>query len=267
MGLPNLSKIIEKGVAAKGHSQWPTYDGGDLDRSAFVTSSEIGDCARKVRFSKIALQESDYSPAEGTVGLKRYGFAERGHNVERWVVENLLRGNDSEYRIIMVGDDQRSFYDGAQSGTPDGIILMENGFYILEFKSMDPRTNTAYLPKPKHKMQVLQNMDLVSVCLDKSPLGGIILYMDASDFERRLEYFIEFDEAGAAKLQERADIILETENPEDLPAEGVHTDDCRLCDFRHKCSAIVSAQTLQKANVTKETLKDDIRSAKARLFG
>jgi hypothetical protein len=245
---------MDAGYAAKPNQQWPLYGGGALDRTSVVTASEIGICARQVKFAKAHMNANGYDPEEGTgVDVKQaWGFFERGHNVESWVVETLRRGwpADSPMQLMHTGKQQVSFMHDYQSGTPDGVFIDTTSSQItvgiLEIKSMDPRTNVRYLPKLNHVDQVMQNLDLVAAEFGALPIGGEIIYIDASDYKRRFPFHIKWDEAHAVRLETRARWIMEAAGPEDLPAEGLFKDGCKYCAFTTPCTAIVMKEKNEK---------------------
>ena len=234
-----LKEIITHNMTNRPPKLWPKYGGGYLNRNKVVTSSEIGDCMRKVKFSKEMGADGDDGAT--TYLAKEWGYMERGHHVEKWVVHAL--GDDTQY----VGDDQVSFVRGNQSGTPDGIIIDKDMLLVLEIKSFDPRTNVSKFPKENHVDQLMQNMFLVSKELGFEHVRGLLLYINASDFEDMYEFDVSYDELAASDLHYRASVIMDAESPADLPAEGMFNSGCKHCMFTAECSKIVSG------NMKKET--------------
>lgn len=258
-----LTKAMQKGMARKPANVWPIYRTNEsLDRTAFVTSSEIGYCERKVFFDKQALKASTYSPKEGTTQVATgWGMMERGHVVEAWFIETILRGFDSSQRLLFVGDNQRSFVFGKQSGTPDGVFLIgPDQVQTLEVKSFDPRTNVTKFPKKEHVNQITQNCDLVEVALDKECIGTMLVYIDASDYERIFPFFIPFDHSLATKLESRAKRILDTTDAAELDPEGVYAGHCGYCRHTAACNALTRKPV-------KEDMRNAINSAASKLFG
>lgn len=264
----DIVAVIKAGVAAKPNNVWPVYGSTEsLDRTNFVTSSETGYCARKVWFDKRALTGAGYSPERGTMamdeGSDSWGVWERGHNVEAWLMETLHRGNNSKYVILLTGKEQRSFYHDYQSGTPDGIIILADGVMTLEVKSIDPRTNVAKLPKQAHIKQCIQNCDLVSHTLDKSPLGSALVYVDAADYSKLYPYDIPFDDAVADSLIDRARLIVSATDAAELMPEGIYQDQCKFCNHKGRCSALETA----KVKNGELTNGFDFKAAAAAVFG
>ena len=228
----DLFKVIEEGVALN-KSAWPLYGDDDtyLDRNAVLTASENLRCLRELKFNKTMPRESG-----------KWGMAERGHAVEAWVVEQLRRAH---LPILLAGTDQRSFLhdESGLSGTPDGVAWIDGKLVLLEFKSVDPRTNLEAMtaPKPQHAAQVQQNMWLLR--MHDSPVEeAMILYVDASDFQRHKQFNVAYDGGETAQRAEiRAAILFDTDVM-DLPAEGLTNGGCTYCAFKEECSAIQVAK-------------------------
>lgn len=229
----DLIKRIGESVAAQ-VSQWPLYDDEDtyLDRSAVLTASENLRCLRELKFSKTT-----------PVPFERWGMAQRGHAVEAWVVEQIAASLQLGEKISLHGDNQRSLLDDVSglSGTPDGLFrTADNDLILLEFKSADPRTNLEAMtaPKPQHLAQVQQNMWLLrrhGLRVERA----IVLYIDASDFQRMRQFDVAYDNGETAQRAEiRAELLFGAANPAALPAEGLTNNGCGFCAFTEECSAI-----------------------------
>lgn len=261
----DLLRAVDAGIDSQEYKQWPNFNGGHLDRTAHVTASEVGKCARMVKLDKEAMRENGYDPAAGTKywGKDDWGFWERGHTIEAWFVNLLQAGfNREDYTLMYTGEDQISFTYGVQSGTPDGVFVGETDFYILEVKSIDPRTNTSRLPKLLHRDQVVQNCDLVAEALDLSPAGGLLIYIDASNFKKRHAFMIDYNDDHADRLESRAQLIMDTP-AEDLKPEGLYnaSNDCEFCRHTAKCSAMI-----RKEN-NGENYDKDLEETRGKLFG
>lgn len=237
----DLIQRISDSVAAQA-SDWPLYDDekARLDRNAVLTASENLRCLRELKFSKTMPREFD-----------KWGMAQRGHAVEAWVVEQLVASLGVGERIMLHGESQRSFLcdDAGLSGTPDGVFWKDGVFTLLEFKSADPRTNLEGMtaPKPQHLAQVQQNMWLLNYHnfgVDKA----IVLYVDASDFQRMRQFEVAYDDGETAKRAEiRAGLLFDAASPADLPAEGLTNNGCSFCAYKEECSAIQAANREQRA--------------------
>ena len=246
-----ISEIIKKSVAEAPEYKWPTYDGAELDRSKYVTASEVGKCLRQIWFGKYAAKYGIPAGKEKA----GWGFWQRGHNVEAWVVEQLRRSNDADFEYI--GEDQVSFYNEVQSGTPDGLMIAENGIVLFDIKSMDPRKSRKNLPEEKHIKQVMQNIDLVEECLEITITGGKLVYVNCSDYEDILEFDLARNEDMMDELHGRACQVMAAEAAEQLPPEGIYDAGCQYCTFTEHCNAAqerskkLKAQAQQQEKVAK----------------
>lgn len=243
VGVPDLNAIVAIGQAAT-VKRWPTYLGGELDRSQYATASEIGGCLRKAKFGK-----------QGTpVPFTDWGYAERGHAVEAWVAEQFSKAEavlESMVEFELLGDNQLSFVDGCQSGTPDGLMHYGDFTWVLDIKSVDPRSNWAKFPKSEHQDQVLQNIDLVRRLTDCNVVGGILYYIDASDFQKARQFPVPINETRIQELERRARRLVTAASPHDLPAEGMFNDGCTYCAFTALCN-----EFLNKEAVNDQKLRD-----------
>jgi hypothetical protein len=266
----NWKEVFNVGYDAKVHQEWPTYPHGEpLDRTQYVTASEISRCARRVKYDKLAMLEEGYNPDLGTKNPSSidWGFFERGHCVEAWAVGMIapfFEQDGGRWNLMFTGEDQYSFVDGYQSGTPDGVFVTRNGdeVGILEIKSIDPRTNKNRLPKAEHVSQVIQNLDVVSENMDAVPIGGDLIYIDASNYKDVIGFHVPWDEQRAQELAERAEWIMKAASPEDLPDEGIYVGGvCRTCPHKVPCGDLIREMT--NGETHHENLKDQSR----KLFG
>ena len=216
MEFPTLSTLIDDGHAMQPPMKWPMYGGGELDRQKYMTSSESGRCERQIKFR----QES------AAVPFTKWGYAERGKLIEDWaayLIRESLHYNE-DHRIMFTGTAQVSFVDGNQSGTPDGVMIdvLGNDAIMLEIKSIDPRANWEKLPKTDHVSQVTQNADLVNRSTFPYEITHTaIIYIDASNLQRREEFVEDFDPHHAKMLRVKADRIAAAKSPAHLKAEGM----------------------------------------------
>lgn len=245
LGEPDLSTIITLGQKAVVKS-WPTYLGGELDRTQYATASEIGSCMRQAAFNKRGKQ----------VPFDEWGYAERGHAVEAWVADRFRRAeievdNSRVLEFDLLGDEQVSFIHNYQSGTPDGLVHLGPKTWVLDIKSVDPRSNWSYFPKSKHVDQVLQNIDLIRNNSQLNVVGGIIFYIDASDFQKSKQYSVPINEQRIEELRARAERIVTAAHPSHLPAEGMYNDGCGYCAFTALCS-----EYMNKAAADDDKLRD-----------
>ncbi len=195
-----------------------------IDRSRYMNASEALSCARRQWFTKHA-QEPSKGYEDG------WGYQERGNGVERFVVDMLER---SGVKLDLAWPNQRSLVSEKHriSGTPDGIIIdVQEAF---EIKSIDPRTNVSKLPKKEHEIQLQIGMELMRQT-NHSPDLGHLIYVDASDWSKVLEFEIERDPNVLDRLKPRADKILNARKAKSLDPEGALTGECKWCPFRAAC--------------------------------
>lgn len=249
-----LQPILDAAVKAK-EQVWPTHTGEHLDRRSFVSASEIGQCARRIWFGKnLPLVEGNFY----------WGYAERGHASEAWIVEQL-RNFEHEYRWTYLGKDQVSFHADYQSGTPDGILDTGEMVLVVDFKSVDPRLNISKLPKKEHVDQLIQNIDLVEHCLDMRLDGALLAYSDASDFCKINEWKIDrvSPQVGErmVELEIRAETIMQATSADQLEPEGIYNGSCNQCPFKTECSGAIQLERERVAHYGKA------KQASSRIFG
>lgn len=178
-----------------------------LDRTHTVGASEIGQCARQTWFRKQGLVE------ERDTG---WGFGERGHVVEAWVIDRLRAAGAPIEHV------QRRVVRGFLSATVDFVLNGEP----VDIKSFDPRKTR--VPEPKNYLQ----SQVQSGLLD-APRGHL-LAINASDFSDIREVTVEHDAAQFGSLQTRAREIMTGPMP---PPEGriAGGDECEHCPFWSAC--------------------------------
>lgn len=253
-----LKDVIKRGVALRPKDKWPTFDGQELDRAKFVTSSEVGKCARMIWFAKYAAKHDIPPPKEPSFDTTGWGYWARGHNVEAWVVEQLRRA-DAAADFQYIGDEQVSFYHHVQSGTPDGIMIDAEGVTVFDIKSMDPRKGAKGLPDPAHVDQIHQNMDLIEQCTNLIPSKGKLIYVNCSNYEDMREYDIERDVDRMDHLYSRAQMIMNAKSAEDVEPEGIYNNGCGYCSFKSHCNdAQMRAKELKKEAQEREGVANNV---------
>lgn len=242
---PDLRDAVYRGFANQPQKEWTGIDGQPFDRRTAVSASEIGQCSRRIKYGKV-------QAAPPRTSLGELGSAERGNDVENWIIRQLVSyyRTQSDWLLRYPGAEQRTFFDGAQSGTPDGLLshIPSSTHFVLDVKSIDPRTNTSRLPKKAHVWQVTQNAYLIRETVGLNVVGTILLYVDASDYSKLYQHFTEYSDDVAQMLKRRADTIMRASSPEKLPAEGIFatdwTADCTYCQFKALCSAYTAGVQL-----------------------
>lgn len=211
------------------------------ERKRYINGSEAGTCIRKQWY---------FNNGADTDGPDETGYGRRGNWLERYMLECLRRTN---IPMRFSGDDQVQLVDEERriSCTPDGLAEYadknDNTYYFVpEFKTFDPRTNTDYLPKPEHVDQLRISMEMLDACRHDlpEPIGdapithGLIFYMNCSNFNDVRCFRVERDRTTLDRIERRAKKLLGTKKPERLPREGKEAGgrECRQrCIFNKVC--------------------------------
>ena len=174
------------------------------DRKLTVGASEIGDCIRKVWYSKHGYPEER---------AQSWGPATRGNAVEAWARSRLRAAG------FKVENVQRTLISPPLSATLDMTI----GGEPVDLTSFDPRLHEPV--RQKHRLQLQVQMALLGAA------RGWLLYVNASDFSDLREVELEAQPAGA--LRARAETMLHAADPPER--EGRWTGDCTWCPFQTEC--------------------------------
>lgn len=196
-----------------------------VDRSKYLNASEALSCIRKQWFAK----------HEPSTAAEDWGFARRGTHGEKYVVE-MLRASGLE--LAYAGEDQESVADDELriSATPDGVLWNASGAHIaLEIKTIDPRTNRSNLPRAGHVAQIQLGMELVRKVRGLDIESGLIVYMDASNFNQLDVYAIARNPEILTLMSVRAGQVLRTRNVDRLDREGRSTGECKTCPYAERC--------------------------------
>jgi hypothetical protein len=213
------------------------------DRSQTIGASEIGQCARRIKYVK------SNQPIDKTY-VPRWGATERGNLFEThlWVPALRKRYGD---KLKFAGEQQTTFIDGHLSATPDGILIGQpssalrylgvqsigsSGCFMVECKTIDPRVN---LTEAKHAnvMQTHVQMGLVREQTKHKPNYALLSYANASFLDDVTEFAVKFDPDIYAQAKIRARSILETENAKDIRPEGwiEGGKECDHCPYAASC--------------------------------
>ena len=217
-----------KDIILKGAQALDDGEGFSIDRSKYMNASTADSCVRKQWF------ERHLPPVE-----QDWGFARRGKQGEIYLVD-CLRAAGAE--LLYCGEDQVSLVSEEHriSATPDGYMKTEEGWVAVEFKTIDPRTNRAYLPKPEHVTQLRIGMEIAHLQGEgfPAPVSGKVVYMDASNFNDIIEVGVERDPDILDRLAPRAKRMLTAKGAERLDREGKRTGECKKyggCPFAEQC--------------------------------
>ena len=202
-----------------------------FDRSKFLNASEAASCIRMQYYAKHN-PEKAWTPN---------GFARRGSHAEAYMIESLQADG---YEILYALDEQESVQSGQLSASPDGFLVGRNGTFwdeaiYFETKTIDPRTNRANLPRERHLKQVEVGIEICDTVprgdQDLPVVGGVILYMDASDFDRIDTFVIPRNPDVLKWADLRAKKVLGARKVTSMDREGKKNGDCKLCAFRLEC--------------------------------
>jgi hypothetical protein len=204
------------------------------DRAQSIGASEIGQCARKIFCIKFE-DDPDLAVPRDPDAHDSWGARERGNLIEKHLLVPAMREKYSHLAMFM-GDEQRTFFDGYLSATPD-CLLRTNGHYLLiEFKTIDPRAKLAE-PKAEHVYQAQMQMGILNALGEYKCDQAIVSYTDASFLSETKEFEIKFDPDYYAAAQKRASSILTAESMREIAPEGwiAGGQECKYCPFSVAC--------------------------------
>jgi len=137
---------------------------------------------------------------------------------------------------MFMGEEQKTFFYGDLSVTPDCILDCKGENIPVEFKTIDPRA-TLLEPKPEHVYQVQTQMGILNALKQFPCKRAIISYTDASFLSETKEFEVTFDPSYFANAQKRARMILTAERMADVEPEGYIAggQECRYCPFSNAC--------------------------------
>lgn len=210
-------------------------------RASYMNASEADTCIRKQWYMKNQPEKADE---------QSWGYARRGSWGELYMVKMLKLANVD---LRLAGEEQLSIQcdDTMISATPDGIVVDHEAKVLIgaEFKTIDPRTKKANLPKTEHVTQLQAGMDLVDAYRDQFDLPdypfshGVILYMDASNYDDITECRVEYVEGRTDEMHPRAKRLLGAKSATRLPREGKIAGgyECNnRCSFKAICGVDVA---------------------------
>lgn len=252
------------------------------DRTKTIGASEIGQCARKIRWVKTNTETDED-------GSDEYGGMLRGTMMETYFWVPAMRKKFGK-NLIMAGDDQKTLVSGALSATPDGLVInqkldalkeygikdLKGDCFVVECKSIDPRVSLTE-EKSEHFHQVQVQIGLIRELTEHKPTYGIISYMDASFWHEVSEYVVEFDVNVYENAKRRAASILADVKH---PAEGwiAGGKECEYCAFTKRCGIIRKSMPEKEASADPQfvaeiidlctdysTAKDEAKQAESRV--
>lgn len=222
------------------------------ERAQYMNASEALTCIRKQWYNK------HKAAADGP---ENWGFARRGLHGEVYMVDRIRRTNTP---TLFMGDDQVQIidHDLQLSCSPDGLVEAEDGksWVGVEFKTIDPRTNRSNLPKPEHVAQLQIAMAMFEKHREEFPelgslplSGGVISYMDASNYDDITDYPVKLDMHALDKLATRAKRLLSSKTVGRLSREGKTNggSECKQrCSFNKVCGVDGAAEVEVSSTTT-----------------
>jgi hypothetical protein len=231
------------------------------DRANTVGGSEIGQCARKIYFTK---NEGDpvYGASPDGNYADGWGARVRGTIFENHFWVPALRAKFGD-RLLFAGEQQETFALGFLSSTPDGLLVAlegdeltslgvpdsgGDGSLIVECKTADPRTKLDG-PKLEHVYQAQVQLGLIRELTRHRPEFALISYVNASFWDEVAEFAVKFDPQVFANAQQRAAEIMTARAPDELKPEGwiAGGKECEHCAFLAACGRLRHAVPTQAA--------------------
>jgi hypothetical protein len=210
------------------------------DRVQTVGASEVGQCERKVFWLKnegdlvhAAPRDADY--ADG------WGARLRGQIFEDHFWAPAMRAKFGA-ALKFAGAEQKTLSLGFLSATPDGLVVGSDDCFLIECKTIDPRTRLDG-PKPEHAFQLQAQLGLVRELTQHQPTHAIISYCDSSFWNEVVEFTVVFDKAVYEIAKRRAASIMTATSAAELKPEGwiANGKECRWCPFTQPCGRDRSA--------------------------
>lgn len=247
-------KLDIAALILKGSQALDDAEGFSIDRSKYLNASSCLTCIRKQWYDR---KFGD--------GQQDWGYARRGKQGELYMVDCLEAGlKGTGWLLSAGGEDQVSIVSEEHriSATPDGYLEHEDGRSVgLEFKTVDPRTNTSNLPKKQHVVQLQIGMEIDALQEDGGECDyGIIVYMDASNYNTLHTFRVERDPGILDRLAPRAKKLLNAKSDSNLDREGRKNGECQAyggCPYRERCGVEVEGQ----AKVTRGNKGSNLDSA------
>ena len=197
----------------------------DYNREDWGNASELFGCIRRQWYQRN--EPSSAAP-------QNWGFARRGIHGEKYLVASMKAAN---MPTLFMGEDQKTLQDAKRkiSCTPDGALSYDNETIPVEFKTIDPRKRRDKLPSEQHRKQLQIAMEMMEPDINRPINFGLLIYMDASNFDDIIQFEIPRDPTILVAAERRAQKKLRTKNVDMLDREGKASDECRYCPFTEIC--------------------------------
>lgn len=233
--------------AAKNEKVW------DHDRSTTLGASEAFGCLRKAWFDKRG-EDAGHEPDDQSESS--WGAMERGNIMEEHYVVPVLETFNPEGTKFHFGtnEDQVTYVYGDNSATPDGLYTscsrnalslygiedLESDCFMVEIKSIDPRSNLTE-EKEIHHGQVQQQLGIIRRMTKYKPVYAVILYVNASFYDDITVFVVKYDPDYWRSARSRAKALNAATDAKDIKPEGIIMDACGFCKWTTACSKINQA--------------------------
>jgi hypothetical protein len=217
------------------------------DRHLTVGASEVGQCARRVYWTK--MEGEVYGAARNPEYVDSWGAARRGATFEDYFWVPAMRRAFGD-KLLYAGDQQRTPVSEFLSATPDGLLVglprdalaalgvpdIGASELVVECKTADPRTRLEQA-KPEHVYQAQVQLGLLRELTSHRPNFALISYVDASFWDNCLEFVVAFDPEVYATAKQRARNIMLARSATELAPEGwvAGGSECKYCPFTQAC--------------------------------
>jgi len=216
------------------------------DRANTVGASDVGQCERKVYYTKNLGDPELGAPVDDDY-VDGYGAKLRGTIFEQYFWAPALEAAFGP-RLLFAGNDQQTFVSGYLSATPDGLLtrltkeeleqikIDASDQVMVECKTADPRSNLTEA-KPENVFQTHVQMGLVRETTTFRPTHSILSYTNASFWNEGPEFVIPFDPVIYDNAKIRAAKIMTATSASELKPEGWITGgkECEYCPFVKPC--------------------------------
>lgn len=234
------------------------------ERLQTIGASEIGLCERRTWFTK------NETPHD--VGYDdKWGAKQRGTIYERAWWNPAMESAFGD-RLKFAGANQKTFFDGYLSATPDALITglprdalaalgvpdIEGDAIVVDCKSLDPRVKLEEA-KPEHRYQLMVQIGLIRRRTNFAPMWGILSYTDTSFWDEGNEYPYRYEESIYLAAQDRARRIMGATDPFALKPEGkiAGGKECDYCPYLKRCGQV----QVERVTALEDAQVDDPRVA------
>jgi cytochrome c553 len=240
-------KAMFQAFADKNEKVW------DHDRSTTLGASEAFGCIRKAWFDKRG-EDAGYEIDDGHT--QSWGAMERGNIMEEHFVVPVLETFNPEGTKFHFGseEDQVTYVYGEVSATPDGLYTgcsrdalslygiadLESDCFMVEIKSIDPRSNLKE-EKEIHHGQVQQQLGIIRRMTEHKPVYAVIIYVNASFYDDISIFVVKYDPDYWRAARHRAKTLNEAGDAKDLQAEGILMSACDFCKWTSACASVNKA--------------------------